>query len=182
MGTTILEYLEFGFPLCLDRSKFVFNSNCDNHTSATQFPSDVSAYFNKEVKHKAIVGPCQNIPFPTHFSPMLTRYKQDDTRRVIVNLSYPKGQSVNDCINDGVYDDVTFTLKYPTVDQIVHKVQEFDSDVLLSKIDISRAFRNLRVDPLDYDALGLHWNGQSYLDISVPMGMKTGSALCQNNR
>ena len=175
----ILEYLEFGFPLCLDRSKFVFNGNCDNHPSATQFPSDVTAYFNKEVKHKAIVGPCTNIPFPTHFSPMLTRFKQDDTRRVIVNLSHPKGQSVNDCINDGVYDGVTFTLKYPTVDQIVQKIQDLDSDVLLSKIDISRAFRNLRVDPLDYDALGLHWNGQSYLDISVPMGMKVGSALCQ---
>ena len=110
---------------------------------------------------------------------MLTRHKPDNTRRVIVNLSYPSGSSVNDCIDDGIYDGVTFTLKYPTVDQIVQKVIELDSDVLLSKIDVSRAFRNLRVDPLDYDALGLHWNGHSFLDVSVPMGMKTGSALCQ---
>ena len=54
----ILEYLEFGFPLCIDRSRFVFNENHHNHPSADQYPSDVTAYFNKEVKHKAIVGPC----------------------------------------------------------------------------------------------------------------------------
>ena len=43
---------------------------------------------------------------------------------------------MNDCINDSVYDGVTFTLKYPTVDQIVHKIQELDSDVLLSKLTL----------------------------------------------
>ena len=80
----VLEFLEFGFPLCVDRSKFVFNSNCENHPSVTQFPADVTACFNKEVKHKAIVGPCTSIPFPTDFSPMLTRHKQDDTRCMIV--------------------------------------------------------------------------------------------------
>ena len=115
----ILEYLEYGFPLCMDRSRFEFNATCENHPSATQYPSDVDAYFRKEVKHQAIVGPCTSIPFPVHFSPLLTRHKPDDTRRVIVNLSHPQGRSVNDCINDGIYDDVTFTLKYPTVDQIV---------------------------------------------------------------
>ena len=147
-------------------------SNLENHPSAIHYPSDVTADFNKEVSYKAIVGPCTSIPFPVLFSPMLTRHKPDDTRRIIVNLSYPPGCSVNDCIDNGIYDHVTFTLKYPTVDQIVQKVIDLDSDVLLSKIDISRAFRNLRVD-----ALGLHWNGQSFLDVSVPM--KTSSPLCQ---
>ena len=40
-------------------------------------------------------------------------------------------------------------------------------------------FRNLRVDPSDYDLLGLKWKGNLYLDISIPMGMCTRSALCQ---
>ena len=130
----ILEYLEFGFPLCIDISRFVFNSNIENHPSANQYPSDVTAYFNKEVKHKAIVGPCTSIPFPVHFCPMLTRHKPDDTRHVIVNLSHPPGCSVNDCIDDGIYDGVTFTLKYPMLGQIVQKVIDLDSDVLLSKL------------------------------------------------
>ena len=51
---------------------------------------------------------------------------------------------------------------------------------MLSKIDVSRVFRNLCVDPGDFDLLGLSWKGNSYLDISVPMGMKSGSALCHS--
>ena len=73
------------------------------------------------------------------------------------------------------------TLSYgiPLWIDIVKAVQELGNEVLLSKIDVSRAFRNLRVDPFEYDALGLSWDGKSYIDISIPMGMKTGSALCQ---
>ena len=156
-----------------------FNTECTNHPSAVNFPSDVDAYFRKETKHKAIVGPCENIPFPIHYSPLLSRPKEGDTRRIIVNMSFPYGSSVNDNISNNEYDGVDFQLRYPTVDDIVKSVQDLGNEVLLSKIDVSRAFRNLRVDPFEYDALGLTWDGKSYIDISIPMGMKTGSALCQ---
>ena len=52
-------------------------------------------------------------------------------------------------------------------------------DVLLSKINVGRAFRNLRVDPRNFDVLGLKWKDVNYLYISVPKGFKMGSALCQ---
>ena len=65
------------------------------------------------------------------------------------------------------------------MDKIVEAIEEMGPDVLLSKIDVSRAFRNLRIDSHDFDMLGLKWKGMSYLDISVPMGLKMGSALCQ---
>ena len=175
----LLDYLEFGFPLCVHRDQFQFNSLVENHPSAVNFPSDVDTYFHKELAHKAIVGPYDNFPFPVHYSPMLSRPKPDDTRRVIVNLSYPYGASLNDCICDTTYDNVHFKLRYPAVQDIVNEIEALHSDVLLSKIDISRAFRNLRIDPKDFDLLGLKWRDASYLDISVPMGLKTGSALCQ---
>ena len=175
----ILEYLEYGFPLCIDKQTLNYNTDVHNHPSATQFPSDIDAYFEKEVKHKALVGPCKNIPFPVHYSPLLSRPKPNDTRRVIVNLSSPYGDSVNDHIENGWYDGASYELKYPSLDNIVNAVDELGPDVLLSKIDVSRAFRNLRVDPYDFDVLGLNWRGMTYLDISIPMGLKTGSALCQ---
>ena len=175
----LLDYLEYGFPLCMNRDQFQLNTECTNHPSAVNFSSDVDAYFRKETKHKAIVGPCENIPFPIHYSPLLSRPKEGDTRRIIVNMSFPYGSSVNDNISNNEYDGVDFQLRYPTVDDIVKSVQDLGNEVLLSKIDVSRAFRNLRVDPFEYDALGLTWDGKSYIDISIPMGMKTGSALCQ---
>ena len=175
----LLDYLEYGFPLCVDRKDFSHNSSVKNHPSALQYSADVDAYFEKEVKHKAIVGPSVGFPFPVHSSPLLSRPKSNDTSRIIVNLSSPYGDSVNDRIGHDVYDGSAFTLKYPSVDTIVDAIHDLGPDVLLSKIDVSRAFRNLRVDPSDFDLLGLSWKGMSYLDLSVPMGMKTGSALCQ---
>ena len=175
----LLNYLEFGFPLCVNRASLHFNSHVENHPSAVNYPHDVDVYFDKELSHQAIVGPFEEIPFPVHYSPLLSRPKPDDTRRIIANLSFPYGASLNDCISDGIYDNVPFQLKYPVVQDIVDKINELNSDVLLSKIDISRAFRNLRIDPHDFDLLGLTWRNTSYLDLSVPMGMKSGSALCQ---
>ena len=104
------------------------------------------AYFTKELSHNAIVGPCTNLPFKVYHSPMLSTPKDNDTRRVIVNLSHPYGNSIN---------------------------------VLLSKIDISRVFRNLRLDPCEYNLMGLSWDNRMYMDMSLPMGAKTGSALFQ---
>ena len=161
----LLDYLEFGFPLCVNRDELQFSTQVENHPSAVNFPSDVDTYFQKELSHKAIVGAFHHFPFPVHFSPLLSRPKPDDTRRVIVNLSYPYGAS--HCISDATYDNVSFQLKYPAVQDIVEEIQALNSDVLLSKIDISRAFRNLRIDPKDFDLLGLKWRDASYLDISV---------------
>ena len=49
----------------------------------------------------------------------------------------------------------------------------------MSKIDISRAFRNLRVDPGDAIKFGLSWNGQYYQDLLVVFGWIHGSAAFQ---
>ena len=59
----LLDYIEYGFQLCVDRSNFVHNIHVVNHQSAKQYPADIEAYFEKELKHKAIVGPCDDIPF-----------------------------------------------------------------------------------------------------------------------
>ena len=118
----LLEYLEYGFPLCVNRDSFVYNKDIVNHPSASQFASDIDAYFEKELKNRAIVGPCGDLPFQVHYSPILSRPKADDTRWVIVKLSHPWGHAVNDCISNEVYDGVAYTLKYPSVKDIVDAI------------------------------------------------------------
>ena len=104
------------------------------------------------------MGPCTDIPFTVHFSPILSRSKLDSSRRVVVNLSAPEGNSVNNVIEKNIYDSITFDLQYLIVQNIVNAIESLDSDVLLrSKIDIKHVFRNLHVDPADYDLLGLKW-------------------------
>ena len=47
------------------------------------------------------------------------------------------------------FDGKEFILKFPTIDDICNEIHSNPKEVLLLKIDISRAFHNLRVDPCD---------------------------------
>ena len=174
------EYLQFGFPLNVDYDIFQFNIKVDHHASALHRPEGVDKYFKTEVSKQAMVGPLQEIPFKKlHVSPLMARDKLDGGVRIIVDLSWPLGQSVNSCVPSDVYDSIPFTLKYPTVDDVVAQIRTLGPDALLFKIDLERAFRNLRIDPFDYPLLGLQWQGKRYVDVGLPFGFHTGAAACQ---
>ena len=46
-------------------------------------------------------------------------------------------------------------------------------------MDISHAFRNLRVEPLDYGVMRIHWDDKYFIDICVAFGFKHGSVQRQ---
>ena len=50
---------------------------------------------------------------------------------------------------------------------------------MLFKIDVARAFCNLRVDPVDVMKLGMTWRGQYYLSSAIVFGWKHGTASFQ---
>ena len=176
----VCDYIEFGFPLSLDYKDFKYNTIVDNHPSASQFPEAVNDYLQTEIAYNAIVGPFDASPFEKlHVSPMMTRPKPDGSRRIIVDMSWPQGDSVNSHIPDKVFDDMTFQLKYPTVDNIVTQISVIGPTALLYKIDLKRAYRNLRTDPRDFTVLGLLWQGKRYVDVSVAFGIKSGASACQ---
>ena len=170
----LVDLLEFGFPLDFD-SGAVLLSTEENHASARHFSSHVQTYIQEELKHGAMLGPFDHKPIPLHVSPLMTRDKPDsDTRRTIVDLSWPKGQSVNSGVQKNKYLDTEFILNYPSVDDIVKRLIEMGPGSLLCKVDISRAFRQLKVDPRDINLLGLKLNSY-YIDQSVPFGYRHGS-------
>ena len=147
-NTRLLDYLKFGFPLSLINHESLNNTEVVNHFSALQHPKAVSDYLHKEVDLGAILGPLDAIPYHEfHCSPLLTRPKDLDERRVILNLSYPQMNSVNDKVTRNLFDGQQFLLKFPTVDHIIDQIKATEGRVLLAKIDIARAFRNLCVDP-----------------------------------
>ena len=176
----LAEYLQFGFSLNVDYDIFQFNMETENHASALQRPDGVNKYFNTEIEKQAMVGPIEELPFEKlRISPLMARDKPDGGVRVIVDLSWPLGQSVNSCVSPDVYDGIPFTLKYPTVDDVIQQIRTLGPRTLLFKIDLERAFRNLRIDPFDYPLLGLQWQGKRYVDVGLPFGFRTGAAACQ---
>ena len=175
-----MDYLQFGFPVGLDYKNFNYNQQVDNHVSANKFPEAVDAYIATELKHKALVGPFQKDPFAQmHTSPMMTRPKPDSTHRLIVDLTWPLGDSVNSRITDNHFDGNTCSLKYPTIDHIVQQILTVGDQSLLYKIDLKRAYHNLRTDPRDFPVLGLSGRRARYIDVRIPFGLKTGASVCK---
>ena len=69
----LLDYLQFGFPLCVNYDTFQHVPSTVNHLSATRFPDDVNIYFATELAHNSIAGPFESVPFEKfHVSPLLT--------------------------------------------------------------------------------------------------------------
>ena len=175
----VIDFLQFGFPLSVSRQGFVHLEGSYNHSTAIKFDAHVTKYFDQELQWWGIMGPFDNWPLSAvHTSPLLTRSKDIDDRRVIVDLSYPPYTGLNHWV-DSKFDGVQYSLTYPSVDMIAQRVAQLGPSALIYKIDLKRAFRNLKVDPGDCDMLGLTWEGKKYIDTSIPFGYLHGSACCQ---
>ena len=71
-----------------------------------------------------------------------------------------------------------YQLQYPTVDNITETLLRLGSEVVIYKIDLSRAFRQLRIDPYDYNLLALKWGSDYFADTFCPFGHRSGSMMC----
>jgi len=177
----LIQFIKYGFPLDLAvPSAFSPASVVTNHTSALQYSAHVQRFLQTEVELGAILGPFSEPIQGLHCSPMLSRPKSgSNDRRIIVDLSWPAGGSLNDCVESNVYMGTPFTLKFPVVDDILDRIKSLRGECLLYKVDLKRAFRQLKIDPRDTLFTGLHFDSKYFIDLSVPFGYKHGSALCQ---
>ena len=133
----LLQYLKFGFPLSLTDQEKLNNIDVSSHYLALQYRNGIQDYLDKEKSLGAIVGPVCDIKYPDiHGLPLLTRPKDTDKRRVILNLSCPHGCSLNHNIDKLQFDGKKFVLKFPCIDDVVNEICKHLTEVLLSKIAI----------------------------------------------
>ena len=167
-----MEFLQFGFPVGSPSSMY-------NHTSGEQFSDDIDHYLTTEIAHRALYGPYDHPPISgLHLSPMITRPQPTSThRRVIIDLSWSLGQSVNAPLSSSIHVNFVCSLPYPTIDAMVQAAVAADNNgtCFIFKVDLEHAFGNLRVDPNDYALLGLGWHDRHYIDCGIPFGLKSGS-------
>ena len=175
-----MQYLKFGFPLCLNNPDQIHDTVISNHFQ-TFYILRLSNNILTKRKHVELyfVLFAKVLSKYFHCLPMLTRPKDLNKRRVILNLSYSKGVSLNDNVDKLHFDGKKIILKFPTTDDICDQICSNFNEVLLSKIDISRAFCNLRVDPCDALKFGISWNGQYYQDLAVAFSWIHGSSYFQ---
>ena len=177
----ICDFLEFGWPIGYVRDtlpSFTFRT----HRGALAYPDSVSQYLTSELKLGRVAGPFRSVPFTDGFviSPLNTVEKRDSSeRRVIVDLSWPCGSSVNDGILRDSFLGVPIDLHYPTIDRIVEAIVASGQGCLLYKRDLKKAYRQFPVDPRDYHLLGYLWQNDFYFDAVLTMGLRSAAMACQ---
>ena len=176
----IVEYLEFGWPIGIDRDA-PLKSDSNNHASAIRYPADVEHYVVTELSHKALLGPFAGPPATScHYSPLMSRPKKGSLfRRVIIDLSWPRGLSVNDAISKTNYIDGPLTISLPTHDDMERAVIRAGRGAFLYKTDLSRGYRQLRIDPIDWPYLSFQHKGAHFMDICPPFGLRSSAMAMQ---
>ena len=165
----IAEGLKNGFRIGFSYQSALLTSRTANHPSCRARPTVVSERIAAELSAGRLLGPLPAALRPVvHISPMglVPKPHQPGKFRLIVDLSTPRGKSVN----DGTPGDLC-SLRYASVDDAVAMVRSLGTGTLLTKIDIKDAYRLVPVHPDDYHLLGITWGGHVYVDRALPFGL-----------
>lgn len=176
----MIDYLEFGWPTGYSADTLP-DSTFRNHPSALRYASACKEYISSEVGFGALVGPLKFNPFSAKWviSPLLSVAKDETKRRTVVDLSYPSGKSVNSGILKDIYLGETINLVLPSVDDFAALIMAKGPGSLMYKRDLSRAYRQIPVDPQDYNLLCIQWDGNVFFDTVLPFGLRSAAMMCQ---
>lgn len=160
-----------GFRIGFDRSSCVlrpprgnFQSVTDNPVMVNRYIAEVVAAGRMEVSQSPLTrkNPIGLIPKP----------HQPGKFRLIVDLSAPRGSSVNDGISLALC-----SLEYASVDQAARLVARCGKGALMAKTDLLSAYRHVPVHTSDRHLLGIEWEGVTYLDKALPFGLRSAPKL-----
>ena len=113
-------------------------------------------------------------------SPLLCVPKRNSVElRVVHDLSFPEGSSVNDGIRSDQYLEQFFKLRLPGIDRLVEFVNAKGRGCHVFKKDLRRAYRQIPIDPQDYPLLGLYIDGSLFFHTALPFGLRSATMICQ---
>ena len=178
----VLDFVRYGFPTGY-AGPISDTVHIPNHPSDADFPSHIDDFVKKELALGGLVGPYDKPPSTPwcHVSPLMSRQKGDtDKRLVITDMTYPEQCSINAYIvKNGVYGfEQAHSL--PTVDMLAKELSEMGQGVMLSSIDVSRAYKNFVSDPLDWPLLCFQWRNKYFCDLSMPFWARASSFHMQS--
>ena len=175
----IINFLKIGWPVNYSKQKLP-NSYPKNDPSAIQYPNTIREFVQTELQKRGIAGPfvCNPLDSELIISPLMTVPKyRSDKRRVVHDLSFSHGQSENAGIEINSYLGQPFVLRLPGVDRLIDMIRLKGKSCLLFKLDLSRAYRQILVDPLDL--LGFTFDDSIYFHTCLVFGQHSVVLACQ---
>ena len=178
----IIEWLTYGWPTGRLPSLGEPVKTFKNYKGAVEHPEALQAYISKEKNYGAVMGPYPKIPFQckVEISPISTRPKKNtEERRIIVDLSFLEGGSLNDGMIKDDYMGQKVKLTFPRSDDLACRIYKLGKNAYMYKVDLSRYFRQIPLNPGDFSVVGYIINGELYFDKVLPMGMRTAPYIAQ---
>lgn len=168
----LIDGFSVGFSLHSNLSEMGSRS-IKNHKSALEHLDIVDEKIKKEMDKGRVKGPFDSHPFENFIcSPIgLVPKKELGQFRLIHDLSYPKGASVNSNIPPEFS-----AVNYQNIETVIDIVQSYGHNCLMSKSDIQEAFRLIPIKQSDHRLLGFSWRGKFYHDCVLAFG---ASSSCQ---
>ncbi len=103
-------------------------NSCINHSGSRLYPKEIDSYnVKKELDYNAVLGPFLSNPFKSEItiSPISSCPKPDSIERMmIVDLTFPEGNSVNSGIRKDSYLGEYIRLRFPKVDNLADLVKK----------------------------------------------------------
>lgn len=166
----ILNGLQHGFRVGFDYACPLQMAR-HNMPSALLHEPVVGEYIQKELALGRILG-----PFPPgaldslHINRMgvIPKGHTPGKWRLITDLSFPEGKSVNDGISPSLC-----SLQYTSVERVALAMHTMGQGALMAKLDIKSAYRLIPVHPEDRPLLGVEWKGAHYVDAALPFGLRS---------
>ena len=141
-----------------------------NMFSSFEHPNIVQGYVSEQLKLGRMLGSldpiCHSTVHINRFGVIPKGYATGKWR-LITDLSYPPGESVNDGI-----DPELCSLRYTSVDDVATVAAGLGQGALMSKVTIETAYRLVPVHPDDRPLLGMEWKGQVFADLRYLVGAK----------
>lgn len=164
-----------GFHIGFDRHACRLRSAKRNHPSALANPPAVQDFIFSEQEAGRLVGPLRHSLVPlVHTSPigLVPKSHQPNKWRTIVDLSFPRNGSVN----DGISPELA-SISYASLDDAVEHILRMGKGAELVKLDLKNAYRIVPIHPQDHHLLAISWEGRTYVDRSLPFGLRSAPKI-----
>ena len=168
---SVLQYLEYGFPLGLVED-FVLQPNLKNHSSSYEYFSHIDKFINNELEKGGITGPFYSAPFPElMISPLMTSVKKPNSRRAVFDASFGDF-SLNSNTPEKTYLLDDFEFYYPKIDDFANLLINLGPGAYMWKRDLSPFFLQLPLGPTEYNKTCCIWRGSLFFFTSYVWGTR----------
>jgi len=143
-----------------------------NAASAYKFGPEVTANIEKWLQEKYLAGPFLEPPLEGFRANSIMAIEQNNKVRLVLNMSYPKGDSFNDNVDEVAVGRVTMS----SPKQFGQALVKAGEGAKMSKLDLKDAYKQVPAKIQDLRLQGIMWGGAYFVETQQIFGSSSSVA------